>query len=261
MSRGVLSLASEAMLNQHLRTSAAPSFGVRLASSAADVQAAQRLRYRVFALEMGARLPDAASGLDHDRWDAHCDHLLVYERHSARVVGTYRMLPPTRAAAAGGWYAAQEFDVAALEPARHRIVEVGRACVDPAYRTGLVIALLWGGLMRYLRERDGAYAIGCASIGTDDGGHVAASVCRRVLRDHLAPASWRVTPRQAFVLEGWNDVPEPALPPLLKGYLRLGADVCGAPAWDSAFRTADLLIRLDVGRANPRYVDRLLRAA
>ena len=249
------------MLNHESHATPQVPFTVRLATSAADLHAAQRLRYEVFALEMGARLASAASGLDRDRWDGFCDHLLVCERASGRVVGTYRMLPPARAAAAGDWYCAGEFDVRSLLPERHRIVEVGRACVDPAYRTGLVIALLWGGLMRYLRERDGAFAIGCASIGTEDGGHLAASVCRRLLRDHLAPAAWRVTPRQAFVLEGWLDVAEPSLPPLLKGYLRLGADVCGPPAWDPAFRTADLLIRLDVARANPRYVDRLLRAA
>ncbi|MFN8643424.1 MAG: GNAT family N-acyltransferase [Candidatus Binatia bacterium] len=234
---------------------------VRLATSADDLRAAQRLRFEVFALEMGARLASAASGLDCDPWDAHCDHLLVCERTSGRVVGTYRMLPPTRVAAAGGWYCAREFDVAALAAERRRIVEVGRACVAPRYRTGLVIALLWGGLMRYLRAQADAVAIGCVSIGTEDGGHVAASVCRRMLRDHLAPAAWRVTPRQAFALEGWRDVADPPQPPLLKGYLRLGAEVCGPPAWDADFRTADLLVRLDVGRANPRYVERLVRAA
>src|SRR5512139_2989598 len=115
------------------RTEAAPQlpFTVRLATSAADVRAAQRLRYEVFALEMGARLASAASGLDRDRWDDCCDHLLVCDRRSGRVVGTYRMLPPARVAAAGDWYCASEFDVAALAAERHRIVEVGRACVDP----------------------------------------------------------------------------------------------------------------------------------
>lgn len=249
------------MLNQQTHAPTRAPFAVRLADSAADVRRAQRLRYEVFALEMGARLPSVDLGLDCDAFDQHCDHLLVYERGSDRVVGTYRMLPPTRAAAAGGWYCASEFDVARLLPRRRHIVEVGRACVDPAYRSGLVIALLWGGLMRYLRDHGGADAIGCASLPTDDGGHIAASACRRLLRDHLAAPPWQVTPRRAFVLEGWQDVAEPPLPPLLKGYLRLGAEVCGPPAWDPAFRTADLLIRLDMTRANPRYVDRLLRAA
>lgn len=249
------------MLNEVTHAPGRAPFAVRLAASAAEVRRAQRLRFEVFALEMGARLPSAALGIDCDAFDRHCDHLLVTERGSGRVVGTYRMLPPNRTAVAGGWYCAGEFDVARLLPHRRRIVEVGRACVAPAYRSGLVIALLWSGLMRYLRGHDASHAIGCVSLPTSDGGHIAASVCRRLLRDHLAPADWRVTPRRAFALEGWRDVAAPPLPPLLKGYLRLGAEVCGSPAWDPAFRTADLLVRLDVGRANPRYVDRLLRAA
>ena len=249
------------MLNRETHATTQAPFGVRLAASAADLRRVQRLRYEVFALEMGARLASAAEGLDRDAYDEVCDHLLVYERAGGRVVGTYRMLPPERLVAAGGWYCAAEFDVARLLPRRAGIVEVGRACVDPAYRTGLVIALLWGGLLRYLRERGAADAIGCASLPTDDGGHVAASVCRRLLGDHLAPPDWRATPRQAFALEGWQDIAEPPLPPLLKGYLRLGAEICGPPAWDPAFRSADLLIRLDLSRTNRRYVDRLLRAA
>ncbi len=249
------------MQKAQVQTESRAPFDVRLAASAADVRRAQRLRYEVFALEMGARLPSAALGLDCDRFDPFCDHLLVSERTSGRVIGTYRMLPPERLAAAGGWYCGGEFDVARLAAERTRIVEVGRACVDPAYRTGLVIAMLWGGLMKYVRGRGVPTMIGCASLDTGDGGHIAASVCRRLLRDHLSADAWRVQPRQAFVLEGWRDVADAPLPPLLKGYLRLGAEVCGPPAWDPAFRTADVLIRLDLNRANPRYVDRLLRAA
>jgi len=245
-------------LNQ---TASQAPFDVCLAQTPGEIRQAQRLRYEVFALEMGARLPSAALGLDCDRFDAVCDHLLVRERAGGRVVGTYRMLPPDRAVAVGGWYCADEFDVARLWSQRGAIIEIGRACVDPDYRTGLVIALLWGGLMRYVRARGAAHVIGCASLETGDGGHLAASVCRRLLRDHQAPPAWRVTPRRAFVLEGWRDIADAPLPPLLKGYLRLGAEVCGEPAWDPAFRSADLLVRLDVARANPRYVDRLLRAA
>jgi len=231
---------------------------VCLAASAAEVRAAQRLRYRVFAEELGARLPDAGEEVDRDRFDQFCDHLLV--RDGDRVVGTYRMLPPDRRRRAGGWYCAAEFEVAQLEPIAGDTVEIGRACVDPAYRTGRVISLLWAGLWRYVLMR-GRFVIGCASIGTTDGGHVAASICRRLLRDHLAPPEWRVAPHRAFVLEGWRDVPDAPLPPLIKGYLRLGASVCGAPAWDRDFDTADLLMILPVARTKQRYVDRLLRAA
>jgi putative hemolysin len=232
---------------------------VRLAQTPAEVRAAQRLRYAVFADEMGARLASAALGLDRDRLDPHCDHLIV--RAAGDVIGTYRMLSPAGRRGAGGWYCASEFDVRRLETFADRTVEVGRACVDPAYRSGHAITLLWAGLLRYVLQRDCAYVIGCVSLGTGDGGHIAASLCRRLLQDHLAPAEWRAVPHRAFVLEGWREIADAPLPPLLKGYLRLGARVCGAPAWDPDFNTADLLMVLPLAETNPRYVERLLRAA
>jgi putative hemolysin len=234
---------------------------VRLAQTAAEIHAAQRLRYAVFAEEMGARVPGAASGLDCDRFDPFCDHLVVRERATRQVVGTYRMLSPAGRRAARGWYCAAEFDVGRLDAFAEQTVEVGRACVAPAFRSGHAITLLWAGLLRYVLERGCQYVIGCASIETSDGGHIAASICRRLLQQHLAPPAWRVVPRRAFVLEGWHEIPDAPLPPLLKGYLRLGAQVCGEPAWDGDFDTADLLLVLPLARTNPRYVERLLRAA
>lgn len=230
---------------------------IRLARTAAEITAAQRLRYQVFAEEMGARLASAALGLDRDDFDRHCDHLIV--RAGTDVVGTYRMLAPEGRRRAGGWYCASEFDVGGLERFAERTVEVGRACVDPAYRRGHAITLLWAGLLRYVREHGARYVIGCVSIGTSDGGHIAASVCRRLLQDHPAPPAWHVMPRRAFVLEGWQEIPDAPMPPLLKGYLRLGAQVCGEPAWDPNFNTADLLMMLSLDTINPRYVERLLR--
>jgi putative hemolysin len=234
---------------------------VRLAECAAEIRQAQRLRYAVFAEELGARIAGAAQGLDRDRFDPFCDHLIVRERTQGRVVGTYRILPPAQRRRAGGWYCAGEFDVTRLQAFGDRTVEIGRACVDPAYRSGHAISLLWAGLLRYVLERGCQYVIGCASIGTGDGGHIAASLCRRLLQEHLAPPEWRVAPRRAFVLEGWRDIADAPMPALLKGYLRLGAQVCGEPAWDGDFDTADLLMVLPLARTNPRYVDRLLRAA
>ena len=234
---------------------------VRLATTPAEVRQAQRLRYGVFAEELGARVPGATLGLDRDRFDPYCDHLIVEERATGQVVGTYRILPPTRRRDAGGWYCAAEFDVLGLEPMADRTVEIGRACVAPTYRNGHAISLLWAGLLRYVLERGYRHVIGCASIETDDGGHIAASLCRYVLQHHRAPRPWRVTPHRAFVLEGWRDVADAPQPPLLKGYLRLGARVCGAPAWDGDFNTADLLMMLPVADINPRYVQRLLRIA
>jgi putative hemolysin len=231
---------------------------IRLAQTPAEVRAAQRLRYEVFAEEMGARLPSAALGLDCDQFDLYCDHLIV--RAGKEVVGTYRILSPEGRRRAGGWYCAAEFEVSALERFAAHTVEIGRACVDPFYRRGHAITLLWAGLLRYVLQRGARYVIGCASVGTEDGGHIAASVCRRLLQDHQAPAAWRATPRRAFVLEGWQEIAPAPLPPLLKGYLRLGARICGEPAWDPDFNTADLLMMLSLEQINPRYVERLLRA-
>jgi len=233
---------------------------VRLAENAAEVCQAQRLRYAVFGEEMGARVPGGA-GLDCDRFDRFCDHLIVREQAGGAVVGTYRMLPPAGRRRAGGWYCADEFDVRRIDAFANETVEIGRACVAPAFRSGHAIALLWAGLLRYVLQRGFRYVIGCVSLETRDGGHIAATLCRRLLQNHMAPPEWRVTPRRAFVLEGWRDVPDAPMPALLKGYLRLGAQVCGEPAWDGDFDTADVLMVLALTQTNPRYVDRLLRAA
>ena len=247
---------------QDSRTQTAEGAGldVRLARTPGEIRAALRLRYAVFGEEMGASIPGGAeTGLDHDRFDPHCDHLIVTAQPSGAVVGTYRVLPPAGRRRAGGWYCGDEFDVSGLQRFADDTIEIGRACVAPAYRSGHAITLLWAGLLRHIVHHGGAYVIGCVSIGTEDGGHVAASVCRRVLQDHPAAPAWRVTPRRAFVLEGWREIADAPLPPLLKGYLRLGAQVCGPPAWDPDFNTADLLMMLAVGEINPRYVERLRR--
>ncbi len=240
---------------------ARPLLQTMLAQTEADVRAAQRLRYQVFAHELGARLPDRLDALDRDRFDASCEHLLVRDHLTQLVVGTYRILPPWRLAAAGGFYSESEFDLERLAGVRARTVEVGRACVHPDYRHGGVVALLWAGLLRYILGHRLEYVIGCASVPVSDGGHAAATVCRALLRDHLAPACWRVAPRSAFVLEGFDEVAGAEAPALVRAYLRLGAQVCGPPAWDPDFNTADLLMILPVARMNGRYVERFLRAS
>src|SRR5262249_874901 len=137
---------------------------VTLARTEDDVRAAQRLRWQVFVEELGAQVENGARGLDADRFDAHCDHLLVRERHTRDVGGTYRMLPPERVARAGGRYAETEFHLTRLLGI-DRLVEVGRACVRRDHRTGSVISLLWTGLLRYLLDGGHEFVTGCASIG------------------------------------------------------------------------------------------------
>jgi putative hemolysin len=226
---------------------------VHVAGTPAEVRAAQRLRHAVFAGEMGARLGGPEPGIDHDRFDTHCDHLLVRETDTGDVVGTYRILGPRAAEAAGGYYSEQEFDLARLAHLRPTLVELGRSCIRADHRNGSVIALLWGGLARYMLVHGHGCLIGCASVSMADGGHVAASVYRRVADRHLAPPEYRVFPRLRLPLERLRASAAAEAPPLIKGYLRLGAYVCGEPAWDPDFNTADLLIFLPMARLSARY--------
>lgn len=235
-------------------------FSIALASSAAEVGEAQALRYRVFSEELGAQLGGRATRRDEDRFDAHCEHLLVRDHASGVVIGTYRILTPENAARAGGFYAESEFDLDLIRPLLPRTVELGRACVDPEYRNGGIIAMLLAGVLRFVLRHGCEYVMGSASVPVRDGGHGAASVCRRLLECHLSPPERRVFPRRAFVLEGWDDVPDAHVPPLIRVYLRLGAEVCGNPAWDGEFDTADLLMMLPLRNIERRYADRLLRS-
>ncbi len=243
------------------RRGAEPTLIVTLARTDADVRAAQRLRWQVFVDELGARIDSPEPGFDADRFDPHCDHLLVREAASGDVIGTYRMLPPDRMPRAGGFYAEGEFHLTRLLALRRHMVEVGRACVRRDHRTGGVIALLWSGLMRYLVEGGHDVVVGCASIGLGDDMRPAAALCRRLVREHLSPPHWRVFPRRPLPCDGSDDTPPAPLPPLLKGYLRLGALVCGEPAWDPDFNTADVLLLLPIARMSRRHAARLRRAA
>lgn len=233
-------------------------FVVSMARTEADVREAQRLRYKVFAEEMGARLSCTEAGIDKDMYDPFCDHLLVRDADTGEVVGTYRILTPEQAKKIGGYYSESEFDLTRLTHLRERMVEVGRSCVHPDYRSGGVITLLWSGLAEYMLKNKYDYMIGCASISMADGGHNAASIYNKVRVDCMSPIEWRVFPRCALPLEALDNHAESFLPPLVKGYLRLGAYVCGDPAWDPDFNTADLLVLLPMSRLNARYAKHFL---
>src|SRR5262249_17251849 len=152
---------------------------------------AQRLRYRVFAEELGAALYSDEPGLDRDAFDPYCDHLVIRDESNGAVVGTYRMLPPHRAREAGRLYSDGEFDLAGLAPLRPALVETGRSCVDPDHRSGAVINLMWAGIARYMHLAGYRWLGGCASVPLDDGGSTAAGVWELAQRKHLAPPAWR----------------------------------------------------------------------
>ena len=235
-----------------------PALYFSMARTPAEVREAQALRYRVFAGEMGARLA-GHDNLDRDGFDPLCEHLLVRDRETGKVVGTYRILSPSMASEAGGYYSAGEFDLSRMEHLFDRTVEIGRACVHPDYRNGSTIALLWAGLAKYMLQNRYDYLIGSASISMADGGHMAASLYQRLKRDHLAPAEYHVFPLCPLPLENLQSDIQTSCPALLKGYLRAGAWICGEPAWDPDFNTADLPIMLPMSRLNRRYAAHFIK--
>jgi putative hemolysin len=230
-----------------------PALSVMLAADADAVRESQRLRYRIFAEEMGAQLESGESGLDQDHYDSYCHHLLVRDNASGEVVGSTRILTDDQAQLAGGFYSQNEFDLNGLLPLPGRIMEVGRTCIHSDYRSGGAIAVLWSGLARFMFINRFEYMMGCASIPMLDGGYQAHAIMEQIRDKYLADPEQRVAPRLA--LPDINQIPaaDVFMPPLLKAYLRLGAKVCGEPCWDPDFSVADVFILLDMEHVNPRY--------
>lgn len=222
-----------------------------------EVRSAQRLRYEVFAGEMGARLGSRLSGHDVDLFDDYCEHLLVRERDSGMVIGTYRVLTPEQARRVGSTYSDLEFDLTRLRPLRERMVELGRSCVHPDHRHGGVIMALWGALAEFMVRNRLDTMIGCASIPMLHNGvvsgDVAASIWRQLRQTHLAPIEHQVWPRLSLPVDELDDNLDVEPPALIKGYLRLGAKVLGAPAWDPDFNSADLPMLMRIGDLPARY--------
>jgi putative hemolysin len=232
---------------------------VSLARSADEVRDAQKLRWRVFAGELGARLSSNETGVDKDRFDGHCEHLVVRDEASGEVVGTYRILTGPSAHELGGFYSAQEFDLSRLAHLGDRTVEIGRSCIHPDYRGGATMAMLWSGIAQFMTSRRFDHLIGCASVSMSDGGHGAASLYNRLRVASLSPVEYRVFPKCPLPLDRL-DANRPAEPPaLLRGYLRCGAQVCGEPAWDPDFNTADLFMMLPLARMDTRYARHFMK--
>ncbi len=239
----------------------APRLAVAWADDEADVRAAQRLRHAVFADEMGAKLTVPAGsppGHDIDVFDDFCEHLIVRapatrEGEPGEVIGTYRVLTPAAARRVGGLYSETEFDLTRLRPYRARMVELGRSCVHADWRSGGVILALWGALAEFMARNGLETMVGCASIGMRDGGHVAASLWAQLRETHLAPIECQVRPRLPLPVDELRSDLAVEPPPLIKGYLRCGAKLLGAPAWDPDVGTADLPMMLRIADLPLRY--------
>ncbi|MFF5244038.1 GNAT family N-acetyltransferase [Streptosporangium sp. NPDC000095] len=272
-------------------------YRVGLAATAVEMREAQRLRHRVFSEEMGARLDSPITGLDVDPLDAYCDHLLVRCDDTGEVVGTYRLLGPRRA---DRLYSDSEFDLSALAGIRGNMVETGRACVHPEHRGGAVLGLMWAGIARYMTAGGYGWLAGCCSVPVADAAGIMERVPLSPPDYRVTPhLPWRAGPVSGSPRRRGRSGPSAAsgsvpvfpigagaarspredaskrtaatspaidrgratLPPLLRGYVRLGAWVCGPPAHDLDFGTADFFVLLSMAEADPRYLRHFLGAA
>jgi putative hemolysin len=285
-------------MNEAATLPAAPRagrFAVSLAASPSEVLESQRLRYRIFAQELGAQIDGGSEGVDCDQYDPYCKHLLVRDVESGKVVACTRLLSDAQAPNAGGFYSASEFDLQMIESLPGRVLEVGRTCVDAEFRSGAVIATLWQGIAEIITTQGFDYLFGCASIGLEDGGAAAHSLLANIRERHMAPEYQRVRPyfplpaadvrpvsKHSDKFEAHVFAPAPApisrsestvspahvrltekpkMPALLKAYLSLGAKACGEAYWDRDFNCADVFMLLNVSELNPRYARHFLGRA
>jgi putative hemolysin len=236
------------------------SYRLRLAQTELERLAACRLRFRVFNLELGEGLAASfASGVDQDQYDAICEHLLVQEKATGRIVGTYRMQDGATARRGLGYYSAQEFDFSPYEHLRSQMLELGRACIDREHRNSEVLTLLWRGIAQYAQHHGLRYLVGCSSVSTQDA--ATGWAIYHQLDPFLAEPSLRTVPTPAYRLaEPFSDsaVPQAKLPKLLKTYLAVGSRICSEPAWDQAFGTIDFLTLQDMEQLSPAARSRFL---
>lgn len=227
-------------------------YRVTIAQTLAEREAACRLRFKVFNIELGEGLQASyRTGLDTDDFDLFCDHLVVEDRNSRGIVGTYRMQTGAMAAENLGYYGAQEFDFSPFERLRQTTLELGRASIDREHRSSEVLTLLWRGIAQYTRVNDLRYLIGCSSVTSQDP-RVGWQMYRQ-LSEFLVGEPFRATPTPAYTLPFTEDTPEvmAKVPKLLRTYIGIGAKICGAPALDREFGTIDFLTLLDMRELTP----------
>ncbi len=238
---------------------------VRLATTMTELDAAMRLRFEVFNLELQEGLRSSYErGYDKDVYDAYCDHLIVKDLELDEVVGTYRLLRQSVADKQIGFYSENEFDLTNLKEAVDfqggELMELGRSCIAETHRSFATINLLWGAIARFAAERDITHLFGCGSLHIADAAEVR-QVYSFLRSRHFAPEEYRVYPLARCRMEV-GDQPDQStdsraamkkLSPILKGYLRTGAVICGEPAYDEEFGTADVLVLVEMSKMAGRY--------
>ena len=234
-------------------------YQVRLAATLAEREAACRLRFKVFNIELGEGLASSwRTGLDQDPFDLFCDHLIVEDRARREVVGTYRLQSGLTAAEQLGYYSEQEFDFRPYDSIRSSVLELGRASIDREHRTSEVLTLLWRAIARYARSCGLRYLIGCSSLHSRHPREGWALF--RQLTPFLASPPLRTCPMLRFELPQTDPIPEVnvKVPKLLRTYIAVGARICGEPAWDREFGTIDFLTLLDLTQLSPAARNRFL---
>jgi putative hemolysin len=224
-----------------------PLFRVGLAQSLRDLQECQRLRYLVFNCELGEGLESSESaGLDRDRFDFICDHLMVREAASGQLVGTYRMQTGYRAKGNLGYYGEQIFDFGPFEAIRGEVLECGRACVHKDYRNTNVLHMLWKGIARYAEHCNARFLLGCSSL-TSQNEAEGVALYEKLREKYLAEVALRTQPRAEFRCRPGDQLAlAPPIPRLFRAYLEISARLCGPPAIDREFRTIDYLTLIDL---------------
>jgi putative hemolysin len=230
-----------------------------VANTSELIKEAQILRYRVFAKEMGAKLKSDAEGLDYDDVDQFCDHLVVFDNATQKVVGYTRLLTQSQAEQLGHFYSQSEFQLDQVLALPGRFLEIGRTCVDPDFRGSAVLTTLWSALVEYALKGQFNYLLGCASITPGPSGFAVDAVYRNIDTKNIAPSTLGVTPAIPVPQSLRCNRDESGIPPLLKAYLRFGALICGEPCWDEDFNCMDLFVLLPLDQLQERYSKHYMR--
>jgi len=228
-------------------------FRVGMAETLEEVIECQRLRYLVFNCELGEGLDSSArTGLDRDRFDLICDHLMVHDAATGKLAGTYRMQSGYRAKGNLGYYGEEFFDFTPFERMRGEVLELGRACVHGEYRNTSVLHMLWKGIARYAKSCGARYLIGCSSLSSQDEDEGMA-LYESLREKHLVEPSLRTNPVAGRRCNSHGLYAAPPRPPrLFRAYLDISGCICGPPAIDREFKTIDFLTLVDLQRLPDR---------
>lgn len=230
-----------------------------IADTDALIKEAQKLRFRVFAKEMGAKLKTESEGLDYDEVDNYCDHLVVFDNENKKIVGYTRLLSQSQSEKLGKFYSESEFNLEKVLALPGNFLEIGRTCVDPDFRGSAVLTTLWSALVQYALDGRYDYLLGCASITPGPSGFAVDAVYKSIESKNIAPSHLSVTPKMPVPNFLRCDRDESGIPPLLKAYLRFGALICGDPCWDKDFNCMDMFILLPMNQIQDRYSKHYMR--